>query len=101
MKASEYFKDDNPYYAALFKEMAHRVGLTLNDIEIENHNWPYDRYQWTEEEQNDYKKWAVEYMYKNRKKLYARRITKKRIREHEVPMFLLLYAWKLNNPTVG
>lgn len=97
MKANEFFKDDTPEYNAMFEELCRRVGTTLADLDLpgegNKHHWPYDKYTWTEKEEEDYGKWLVEHMWKNRKKLGMGYVTKKRIRDYEVAFFSLMYGW--------
>lgn len=98
MKASKFFADDTPEYVAMFEEMCHRVGATLGNLDLPGNgrrqHWPHDKYTWTEEGEAEYGKWLTEHMWKNRKALKMSYVTKKRIREHEVPFFLLMYGWK-------
>jgi len=96
MKASKYLKGEILY--EIFEEMCKRVGASLDDIELVENNgkyeFPYYAYEWTEEEESDFRKWLTNYLYKNRKKFGMSYMTKKRIDIYETPLFLLMYGWK-------
>jgi len=98
MNAQEYMdKHEDSVYAEIFAKMSARIGLQLKDIQLvktgKTWEWPFYRYEWTEEEEADFKKWLIEYIYKHRKKLgcvYSKTI----ITSIVVPMFLLNYSWR-------
>ena len=93
MNANEYFKDHE--HRPIFEELARRVGKTLDDIDLgERTEWPYWKYTWTEEEEEDWMKWLTDWMYKNRRTLEMSYASKKMIREKIVPFWVLIYGWK-------
>lgn len=110
MKASEYFKDESKIYIKIFKKLVSCVGKNLDQIELlqgerNRYNWPLDEhelidgeksysYEWTEKEEQRYKKWLVNYIYRHRKKLGLSYANKEMIRDKTVGYFLLMYGWR-------
>ena len=99
MKASEFLTKVTPTYRKIFEELARRVGVTLEELELTpdegtRWGWPYDKYSWSEAEEQEFRKWLEDYMYQNRKKLELGYSSKGRIKRYEVPFFLLMYSWK-------
>ena len=103
MNAKEFFKIHTGYkhFMPAFEELARRVGKTLEELELkssedrpENYGWCYDDYTWTHEEEQDFAEWLVEYFYNNQKKFSINNLSKKHIREYEVPYWLLMYSWR-------
>ena len=99
MLASEYFEQEklDEMALGLFEEMCRRVGTTLDDPKLDVGEkkpfiWKFDAYEWTEKEEEDFRKWALDYIYKRRKGrgLY----TKKHINSHFLPYWLLQYSWR-------
>jgi len=101
VRASEFLGEADSVYRLMFIELASRVGMTLEELELEpdgdNWRWPYEKYTWREDEEEDFRKWLVDYVYKNKKKLGMSYMTKKQIREKEVPYWLLQFAWRYEN----
>ena len=98
MNAKTYLKKaHDPVYIKIFEEMARRIGMKLEDIKLvkdgDKWEWPFYRYEWTEEEEADFRKWLKDYIYKHRKELELR-YSKTIINRSVVPMFLLNYSWK-------
>ena len=82
----------------VLKEMCKRVGANYNKINFKKEGW-FRTYEWSEEEQNDFKKWIINYIYMNRfarEKLLAFPIRSKKLITEAVTRFLLDYGWKLN-----
>ena len=50
----------------ILKEMCRRVGATYEDIDFEKEGW-FREYEWTENEEEDFKKWLVNYLYNSTK----------------------------------
>jgi len=124
MTLKELFKDEKPHYRRLFIELCKRVGAKLEDIELkkERETWafphtaedldssengtvweahcsdrwafPYEAYTWTKEEEDSFRDWLVEYVYKYRRKFKLGYASKKWIRDKEASMFILNYSWK-------
>ena len=98
MKASEFLEEADPVHRLMFTELASRVGMSLEALELEpdgdNWRWPYEKYTWREDEEADFSKWLVDYVCKNKFKLGMSYMTKKMIREKEVPYWLLQFGWK-------
>ena len=70
-------------------EMFKRVGAKYPWLELTRYKEWYNRRTWTEDEENDFKKWMRSFL----KKRY--RWTKKKL-EWEIDMFLLMWGWKTN-----
>ena len=97
MNVHEFFEknDEMPELRVIFAELARRIGKQLTDIQLNDRNsWPYDQYEWTEEEEKDFHKWLLDYLYKHSVKIFGYKMTKKRLRRHVTPYFLLQYSWK-------
>lgn len=99
MRASEYFKDENPVYVKMFSEMCRRVGTTLEDSELiqepdNKWGWDYRAYTWSEAEEAEYVVWLIDYIYRRRRVLGLGYASKQYIRSRVVPMFMLQYSWK-------
>jgi len=98
MTAAEFFKDEQPEYVAIFEELAKRVGKTLEEIELNDyenqHEWPYSEYEWTEDDENEYKNWLIDHVYKYRKKFGFSHATNKMVKNKFVSHFLLNYSWR-------
>jgi len=101
VSAGEFLKDEIPEYIEMFRELASRVGKNLDEIIVRDGQWPYDKYEWTEEEEKDYGKWLVDYVYKNRQKFKKGYATKRLIANSVVPCFLLAYSWKYKEVSNG
>ena len=100
MKANEFLKDH--VHRPIFEEMARRIGKTLDEIELgDAGEWPYWQYMWTVEEEEEFREWLTDWMYKNRRKLEMGSARKKWIKDHEVPMLILLYSWKYKGEEDG
>ena len=82
----------------ILHEMARRVGANWDDIDGKQDGW-YSLYEWTEEEQDNFKTWLVNYLYESseaRKELLQfPSIYKSKKRLTKVAdWFLLQYGWK-------
>jgi len=101
MNLKEFFKNEKPHYRRLFIELCKRVGAKLEDVELikEDNKWalPHEAYTWTMEEEDSYKDWLVEYVYKYRRKFRIGYASKKWIRDREASMFILNYSWKYSD----
>ena len=100
MNLKEHLKHALPHERKTFSELCKRVALRLEDVELrkEGKGWafPFGDYSWTREEEDEYREWLTEYVYKNRGKFHLSFATKKMIRDRYVGMFLLSYSWKYN-----
>lgn len=102
MNARQFFNEHGGYdhFVPVFEELARRVGQSLETVELvwdKNQNkyrWCYECFSWTPEEEEKFAEWLVEYFYENRRKFQAGYLSKKHIREHEVPFWLLMYSWR-------
>lgn len=102
MTAKEFLKDARPVYLAMYTELAKRVGMTLDKLEliedVVGWRWPYEVYSWTVAEEDDFEVWLTNYTYKHRKKLNISYPTKKCIKRDVVPTWMLMFSWR-NNET--
>lgn len=99
MLASEYFKESGmePEAVEMFVELCRRVGTTLDDPALDVGDagikvWHYEAYEWTEKEEKVFEKWVVNWMF-NHKAVFGHQ-SKRVIRLHVVPMWLLNYSWR-------
>lgn len=99
--AEEFFKDEKPEYVEMFRRLASYVDKDLDQIELHkigrgehSYEWPYSEYEWAEEDEKEYKKWLIDHVYKNRKKLGISYATKRIIEDKFVSHFLLNYSWR-------
>jgi hypothetical protein len=101
MTAAEFLKDAEPVYRAMFKELAARVGITLDKLNLVpdtgGWRWPYDQYEWGKEEEDDFEKWLVDYLYRHRKELGMSYAKKDYIRRRVVPEWILCFSWRYKN----
>jgi len=100
MTAKEFFKDEQPEYVEMFRRLALYVHKDLDQIELHKtgkirftYEWPYSEYEWAEEDENEYKKWLIDHVYKHSKKFGISHATKKMIKDKFVSHFLLNYSW--------
>lgn len=76
----------------ILDEMCSRVGA--KDIDFEENEW-YLKYSWTEEEQEDFRKWLADFFYNNSKVRRVFHIIKsKRECNKASGMFILNYGWR-------
>lgn len=50
---------------AVLSEMCRRVGVIFDDVDFSADNW-FQQHKWTEEEQEDFEKWFVNYLCNSR-----------------------------------
>lgn len=83
----------------ILTEMCKRVNVKFEDVDFKEKEW-FMKHSWTEEEQDDFKKWLVDYWYSNkeaRKEMLSSggiRRTKKKLKDIAA-WFLLDYGWKI------
>ena len=82
-------------------EMCRRVGATLDDIsdrhEVDS-KW-FMRYSWSQEENADFQRWLVDYLYNNspaRRDLMNLPTKNKTHLNKFAKFFTFMYGWKLN-----
>ncbi len=64
MKGLKHFQ--NKTLETLLTEMCKRVNVDPDDIDFNEHRW-FMKHTWTEEEQDEFKRWMNEYLTKNKK----------------------------------
>lgn len=81
----------------ILEKLCSYVGETPDSINFTEHNW-YLKHEWTEEQEEDFKKWFVDYLYKNpkaQKELYYFATKNKKILEKRAEFFVFSYGWRL------
>jgi hypothetical protein len=85
------------HFEIIMKEMFKRVGEQWDEEYPKQKQW-FSKHSWTQEEQNDFNKWMVDYLYNNleaRKQVLTSRVKNKRMIQKAVNWFLLDFGWKL------
>lgn len=89
----------NKHLEYILKKQCEYVGITINDIDITKDGW-YNEYEWTEEQENDYKKWLKNELKTNHE--LRKELTKLPYRAPEVRLdaavnwILLFCGWTTN-----
>jgi hypothetical protein len=83
-------KEFPKHLTIILKEMCQRVGADFNKIDFKKKDWQ-ETYQWTEKKQEDFKRWLIDYLYKNKEAIkefcrYPSIITTKKEIEKAVSM---------------
>lgn len=79
----------------VLKEMCNRVGADYDSIDFSDERW-YNKYEWTVQEQKQFQKWLVDYLYKNakaRKEIMNHSIKRKSYLEKVATEFTFRYGW--------
>lgn len=95
----EKFIKENPKTKIVLNEMCKRVNVKFEDVKFWEPEW-YCVKEWTEEEQNNYKKWLIDFMANDaeaRRELMERPLKDKRSLEKFASWFMLDYSWKSKN----
>lgn len=77
-------------------KMCEMVGTNIGKINFKEPDW-YMQYEWTQKQQEEFEKWMVNYLYKNRKARHALECsyrTKRFIRDNFVKGWTFNYGWK-------
>jgi hypothetical protein len=80
----------------VLKEMCHRVGADFNKIDFPSGGWFLEA-TWTQEEEEDFKKWLADYIYNNkeaRKEITSYRTNTKKNARQFAEQFIFNYGWK-------
>jgi len=86
-------------FEKVMKEMCKRVNADWSNINPKEKDW-FMQYSWTEEEQDKFKEWMINYLYKSaeaREEIMEVAIKNKEIISKLVSMFLLNYGWTIKN----
>jgi len=81
----------------IMEEMCNRVGVYFDDIDFKEDRW-YQKYSWSEKEEESFKEWLLNYLLKNkeaREELLSFK-SKTGIKK-AVDQFMLGYGWKIIN----
>ena len=80
---------------AVLREMCTRVGADYDSTDFSNPEW-YTKYEWTEQEENQFEDWIVNYLYKNtkaRREIMNSQIKKKSYLKKVAREFTFQYGW--------
>lgn len=83
----------------ILTEMFKRVGEEYDPIKTIGENW-FWKHEWEEEEQNNFRDWLAEYLFKNRqarKEIMAFPIRRKKNCHNVANFFILNYGWKVKS----
>lgn len=82
----------------IMREMFKRVGAKYDLSECNSPHW-YEKHTWTEEEQDSFMGWMVDYLHGSlearRELMHCPHQAKRELRKF-VGMFILAYGWKCN-----
>jgi len=79
----------------ILKRMCKAVGADFSKVKFKSQNW-FKKYKWTEEEEDKFRVWLVNYIYTNtdaRKEFLAIPLKNKKRIKNAVSMFLMSYGW--------
>lgn len=98
-------KEFNKYLIVILKELCRRVGAKYEKIDFMKENW-FREYEWTEDEETDFKKWLLDYLYNNaeaRRELTTIRRKNKKHCKSIADWFCFNHGWKYssNPPSKG
>ncbi len=97
MKNNKNKFKDFPYLKRIMKEMCKRVGADFNKMNFKKQDW-FLEYSWTKENEEKFKKWLMNFLYKNRKareEILEFPSKNKNKLKNAINMFLFSYGWKL------
>ena len=92
-------KEFGKHLTIILTEMCRRVDVRFEDVNFSKQGdkeW-FQKYEWSEEEQDDFKKWLVDYLYKSteaRRELTEIFSKNKRQLTRAAEMFCFSYGWK-------
>lgn len=87
------------HFNKVFREMCKRVGADWKKINPKKPDW-FLEYSWTEEEQNNFKEWMIDYLYNNseaREEIMEVAIKNKEIIKKLSTMFVFNYGWRIKD----
>lgn len=91
------------HMVAIFEEMCKRVGADFVHVILDQtkksngrYHWPFEAYTWTEEQEEDFAKWTVDYLYTNAdaRKSLTRCGKNKKCLKQAVTFILFMWGWK-------
>lgn len=56
---------NNKHLKHILKEQCKRVGADFNKLDFSKEDW-FEKYTWTEEEENNFKQWMMNYLKENK-----------------------------------
>lgn len=90
---------ENKTYRAIFGELCKRVRVEPYHVNFDEPNW-YWAHTWTQWEQDDFKKWLIDYLMENKeamKEISVYHYANKRTAERIADDLILNYGWKVEN----
>ena len=93
------FDELDEYLQVILREMCCRVGADPEKVIIKQNeklHWRFDMYSWTKEEENDYRKWLIDYFKTNKKAAKALIRWPNRVKniKHAVEEILFMWGWR-------
>lgn len=94
----------NEYMIVIFREMCSRVGVDFVEVvldeteknELGHYEWPYEKYTWSEKQEDEFREWVIDYLYNNTAARHALTYcgkSKKCLRD-AVGYILLMFGWR-------
>lgn len=99
MKEKVKYTDFDEHIQEVLSKMCEMVGTKIEDIDFNDEEWYYT-HTWTDNQQEEFKKWLVDYLHKKhsaRKLLTMVRTKDKKLLEKAASSFIFNYGWKVNN----
>lgn len=84
------------YLKHIMKEMCRRVGADYDSIDFSEPNW-YNKYEWTEQESDDFVDWLSKFFIKNKEArldILDTESTNKKLIDEFCKMFAFNYGWR-------
>jgi hypothetical protein len=97
----EKFKQ-KPHLKRILKEMCKRVGTSIDKVNFTKPGW-FTKHSWTEQEQEDFMKWLIDYLSESRLarvEILNIPISDSRTIERAASLFIFEYGWKLKCETL-
>ena len=83
----------------ILSKMCEMVGTNYDKINFDKNGW-YREFEWTEEDEDVFKKWLIDYLYTNtkaRNEIMAFPNKTKRYAKKVANEFCFMYGWKYKN----
>lgn len=98
----QYYKDfdnkNDKHLKVILKELCKRVKAPVTKINFAEPDW-FMLYSWTESEENEFKKWVSDYLYKGnaevRRQLTGHNIKSRTMANNFANNFVFTYGWTL------
>jgi len=86
----------------VLKKMCEYAKVDFNKVDFSKDSW-YSKYEWTEKQNDKFKKWLENYLYKNkeaRNELMAFPMKNKEAIRRVVNWWMLDYSWKIKDDAI-